>query len=428
MAEVPTVANPFDGVSQGGAIQTVMGGALAARENTETLALIAMARRFPRDQKACSGRIIIAFQRTGLAEESQYEFARGGTKISGPSIRSAEAIACEWTNLSTGWSELERFKDEQGVGVSVIEAFAIDYQTTRREAIKFVVRHWRDRKEGQGYPLREERDIYELCANQAQRRKRACILALIPGDVIESAMLQADATLKAKADTSPEGVAKLLEAFAKYGVTKAMVEKRLQRNMDAISPAQMVGLKKIGVSLRDGMSDVSEWFELLPPEAGGAAQAGTAAADAAAAVTQASQQRRTRAKGPAAPSDAPAAGAPAQAPADASAASGSSAPPPPAAAAAPAQAPAPSEAAAPSAASAPAAPQQQESLLPADAPVPADSLADEAVAAELIRRIEEPAITAARALELLDSSRTALKTKAAKDRVAEAYDRRFGDA
>ena len=32
--------------------------------------------------------------------------------------------------------------------------------------------------------------------------------------------------------------------------------------MDAIKPAQVVGLKKIYTSLRDGMSTVGTWFEL----------------------------------------------------------------------------------------------------------------------------------------------------------------------
>jgi hypothetical protein len=88
------------------------------------------------------------------------------------------------------------------VGVSEAEALSVDYETGSRKAIKFIVRHWRDTRSG-GYRLREERDICELCAKQAQRRKRACILAQIPGDVTEMAMAQASATLHTKADRIP---------------------------------------------------------------------------------------------------------------------------------------------------------------------------------------------------------------------------------
>jgi hypothetical protein len=409
MSEITQITNPFgDG---GKAPVPVMARALSAREDTEVMALIAMAKRDPRDERAAAGKIIQAFQRTGLAEEAQYEFARGGSKISGPSIRAAEAMAQEWGNLATGWSELERTQGPDGVGVSVIEAFAVDYQRTRREAIKFVVRHWRDTRDG-GYKLREERDIYELCANQAQRRKRACILALLPGDVVEMAMQQSEATLKAKADTSPEGIADLVEKFAKLGVTKPMLEKRLQRNLDAMSPAQMVGLKRIGLSLRDGMSDIAEWFE-VPPAGAPAAAPGSAAAGAADAVAQATQQRRARPKEGAgavaatavkgADPAAPAAAAPAQTPAQP-----------------PAEPPAAAQGGQPAAGA-------QASMLD-EAPVPPDAQAEEPLVLEYVRRINEPAVTAARALELVDQARTDLKTKQARDRVSAAYEARFPEA
>jgi hypothetical protein len=225
------------------------------------LALLYGARQNPRDPiKACD-RIRNAFTRVGLAEESQYSYQRGGTDIAGPSIRSAEAIRLDWGNMATGWRVVSRYLDHDGVGVSEVEAFAVDYETTNREAITFPVRHWRDTKRG-GYALTDERDIYEICANQAQRRKRACILALIPGDVVAMAMEQASVTLKSKADTSPAALAKMLEAFAPYGITREHIEAKIQRRIDAITPAQVVQLKRIYASLRDGISEPSQWFDM----------------------------------------------------------------------------------------------------------------------------------------------------------------------
>jgi hypothetical protein len=150
--------------------------------------------------------------------------------------------------------------------------------------VEFQVRHWRDTSKG-GYALKDERDIYEVIANQAQRRVRACILALIPGDVIEAAMAQASETLTANADTTPDGIARMVEAFSKYGVGKEHLEARIQRRMDAISPGQVVSLERIWQSLRDGMSRPSEWFDL--------AEADAAAADkVAAALAQRRAERR----------------------------------------------------------------------------------------------------------------------------------------
>ncbi|WP_298236366.1 hypothetical protein [uncultured Azohydromonas sp.] len=187
----------------------------------------------------------------------------------------------------------------------------IDHEANNREVIQFFVRHWRDTKHG-GYRLKDERDIYELCANQAARRKRACILAQIPGDVTEMTMEQASATLRAKADTSPEGIRRLLDTFAgEFGVTKEQIERRIQRRIESIQPAQVVGLKRIYVSLRDEMSTPSDWFEPVEAapaanDAQGEGDAG-AAAHAPTAADKAKAMLRERARPPAAPAPAPAA-------------------------------------------------------------------------------------------------------------------------
>lgn len=231
-----------------------------SRELAEMQVTYLMAQQFPRDQVKAMDRILNAFTRTTLAEKSQYQFSRGGTDIRGPSIRAMEAIAAEWCNVDSAWRERSRGVGPNGVPFSEVEAVAVDLQSRTRKRIAFIVPHWRDTNKG-GYMLKDERDIYELCANQAQRRVRACLEAVIPGDVIDAAMAQADATLKSKADTSAEAMAKMVEAFAQFGVTKEHIEKRIQRRLAAITPAQVVSLKRIYASLRDEMSDPSEWFE-----------------------------------------------------------------------------------------------------------------------------------------------------------------------
>jgi hypothetical protein len=239
-------------------------GALAQageqRVIAEVQAMLVIAKKFPRDERAAVDKILNAFTRPSLCEVAKYQYSRGGSDVDGPSIRSAEAIAQLWGNIEFGFREIGRGVGPDGAGFSEVEAYAWDMQSMTRRPAHFRVRHWRDTKKG-GYPITDERDIYELVANQAQRRVRACILAIIPGDVIEAAMSQAEATLRTKADTSPEAMVKMLEAFAAFAVTKEQIEKRIQRRLDAIQPAQVVSLKKIYASLRDGMSTPAEWFE-----------------------------------------------------------------------------------------------------------------------------------------------------------------------
>ncbi len=294
------VASPFGTRAVAAQQQTAGARQSQSRELAETQTKYLMAQQFPRDVVANTERILNAFTRPTLAEKAQYQFARGGSDIVGPSIRAAEAIAQQWGNLEQGFRELSRGIDGEGVPFSEVEAYCVDLEARTGKRLQFIVRHWRDTRQG-GYKLKDERDIYELVANQAQRRVRACILSTIPGDVTEAAMAQAERTLTTKADTSPEAMAKMLEAFGAYGVTKEQIEKRIQRRLDTIRPAQVVTLKRIYASLRDDMSEPKDWFDVEP------------VADAPAATTGAAGLKETLRQRGAAPEPTPAKGTPAPA-------------------------------------------------------------------------------------------------------------------
>jgi len=227
----------------------------ASREMAEVQAAVVMARRFPRDEIRAMEKIRNACSRPALAESAVYQYSRGGSDVSGPSIRLAEAIATAWGNIQFGVREVE-----QRNGESTCEAFAWDVESNVRVVKSFKVSHIRHTKRGDTV-LTDPRDIYEMVANQGARRVRACILGIIPGDVVEDAVKQCETTLNAKADTTPEGLKKVADAFAQYGITVKQIEARIQRRFDSITAAQVVGLRKIIVSLKDGMSKPEDWFE-----------------------------------------------------------------------------------------------------------------------------------------------------------------------
>jgi hypothetical protein len=234
--------------------------AAQSRATQEVQASLVIAKQFPRNVSRCVDQIVIACGRERLASQALYAYARGGSDISGPSIRLAEAMAQIWGNLKTGWRETDR-GIEDGVGYSDLVAYCWDLETNSSKEISFRQRHWRDKKGGKGYPITEERDIYELLANMAQRRVRACILAVIPGDVVEEAEAACDATLHAKADISDEALKKMVAAFEDVGVTRSQIEAKIQRKIVAIQPAQVIQLRKIYASIKDGMSVAGDWFE-----------------------------------------------------------------------------------------------------------------------------------------------------------------------
>jgi hypothetical protein len=226
------------------------------RAIAEVQGQILLAKKFPRNIKEAFDKIMVACQRPGLAEAAVYTYAKGGTEITGPSIRLAEVIAQNWGNISFGIRELD-----QRNGESTMEAFAWDMESNVRQTKVFQVRHIRHTRKG-SYALEDPREIYEMTANQGARRLRSCILGIIPGDITEEAVMESERTMKAKADTGPDGIKKLVSAFEVLGVSRDQIEKRIQRRLDSITAAQMVSMRKIYNSLKDNMSTIADWFEV----------------------------------------------------------------------------------------------------------------------------------------------------------------------
>ena len=109
-----------------------------SRQAQEVQAAMVIAKKFPRDEVQSFNRIMKACQRKTLAEQAMYEYPRGGTKVTGPSIRLAEAMAQNWGNLDYGIVELE-----QKNGESQVMAYAWDLETNTRQTKIFSVPHIR---------------------------------------------------------------------------------------------------------------------------------------------------------------------------------------------------------------------------------------------------------------------------------------------
>ena len=231
------------------------------REMSETLASVQMAKAFPRDVMAARDRILNSCTRPKMAETACYSYVRGGTEVNGASIRLAEMLAQNWGNMQFGIRELE-----QRNGESTCEAFAWDMETNTRQTKVFQVSHIRHTKKGD-YKLTDPRDIYEMVANNGARRLRACILGVIPSDIVEEAVNACDETLKAAFEVTPERVKAMVERFSKLEVTKSQIEARIQCHVESIRPAQLVSLGKIYNSIKDGMSKAEDWFPPIQAEA-----------------------------------------------------------------------------------------------------------------------------------------------------------------
>lgn len=240
------------------AARSVTAEMVTSRQTQEVQGQIIMAKKFPRDEIAARNRILTACQRKKLAEQAEYEYKRGTSKVTGTSIRLAEAMAQNWGNIDFGFVELE-----QRNGESQVMAYAWDLETNTRQTKVFTVPHIRETKTG-NYPLTSSRDIYEMVANQAARRVRACILGIIPGDIQEEAVEQCRKTLM-NGEEKPlkdliQGVVRTAEKD--YQVPQESLEKYIGCKAEAFSMNDLIRLKREFNSIKDGMAKREEVFEL----------------------------------------------------------------------------------------------------------------------------------------------------------------------
>lgn len=229
----------------------------------EVQAMLIIAQSYPRDQARSYMRIMESCKRLSLAEKSMYSYPRGGTTVTGPSIRLAEVLAQNWGNLKMGVREIER-----GDGYSLAESFCWDLEMNVYQTKEFEVPHEISTKQGKKI-ITDSRDIYELVANNGSRRLRACILGIIPADITESAVQQCKATLeKGSGEPLVDRIKKMLMNFAEYeiGVSHEMIEERLGHKMDLTTTAEIVELWGIYTAIRDKQAKREDFFKFPKAE------------------------------------------------------------------------------------------------------------------------------------------------------------------
>ena len=227
----------------------------ASRAVAEAQGKLLIAKKFPRNEAESYAKIMQACGRKALAEQALYAYPKGGQTVSGVSIRFAEEVARLWGNIDYGIRELS-----QKEGVSEMEAYCWDMQTNVSSSQRFTIAHERHTSKGVT-KLTDPRDVYELTANMGARRLRARILAVLPADLVDAAEQAIKNTLAGNTSESIEDqIRKMLTAFAKFGVTKELIEKRAGKQITEFFPEDVVELGTIFTSIKDGMTKARDWF------------------------------------------------------------------------------------------------------------------------------------------------------------------------
>lgn len=233
-----------------------------SKELSEIKGKMFLARQFPRDPNYALQAALQECERKELAEQAMYEFTRGDSKVRGPSIRLVEVLARHWSNITCGVDEIES-KD----GETTIKAYAWDLETNVSDSKTFTVKHIRTTRRG-SYKLTDERDIYEMVANKGARRKRACLLAVLPGWYVDAAVDACEKTLtKSLTDgqTLEEVIEKLVAAFSEFGISPGQIESKMGKEIANLSKNDVVKLRHLYSAIKDGFVKPNDAFG-LPPE------------------------------------------------------------------------------------------------------------------------------------------------------------------
>lgn len=228
----------------------------ASRAIAEAQGKLVIAKRFPRDEVQAYNRVAQACQRKGIAEKAFYSYNRGGSTVSGVTIRFAEELARCWGNIDYGIKELS-----QDDGKSEMQAYAWDLETNAQSVQNFTNPHIRE-VGGKAKILTSQRDIYEINANMGARRLRSRILAILPNDLVDMAIAECKKTLAGNNDEPLiDRVKKMIIAFSKLGVTQEQIEMRLKRKVDTMTVDDFTDYIGIYNAIKQGESKIAEWFE-----------------------------------------------------------------------------------------------------------------------------------------------------------------------
>lgn len=235
-----------------------------SRAVAEVAGAIMVARQVPRRVDAARAAMQQSCRIPRLAEKAFYSYPRGKETVTGATVHLARELARCWQNIQYGVAELRR-DDENGL--SEMTAFAWDVEANTRASTTFIVPHARDYTDRDGKPQRKQlvalRDVYESNANNAARRVREQIFAVLPPWFTDEAQEICRLTLAGDKKDLTERREAAVKAFAQIGVQRDQLEQKLGRPVDRWSIYDLPQLMITHRSLVAGELTIEEAFPAI---------------------------------------------------------------------------------------------------------------------------------------------------------------------
>lgn len=222
----------------------------------EVQAAFAMALRSPRNEDDAFGRVIAAAKRPSFQQTAVYRYPRGGQEIKGPSVNLAREFARAWRNVRYGFYVVSESED-----TCHVRGFAWDIESNMKveqdASFKLLVY----RKKG-GWQTPDERDKRELVNKHGAICERNCLLKILPRDMVEDVMFEIEKNQRQHITNDLEQHRRrVVAAFASLNVSATAVEAYVGHPLSELSPEEVLALRQIYQSIRDGNARWSEYVE-----------------------------------------------------------------------------------------------------------------------------------------------------------------------
>lgn len=235
-------------------VDATTNNAIVAAEVAKVQAQCVLAYQNPRNVLNVENKINAMCESVYLAKEAEYEYTRGGQRITGPTVKLMSTLAQCYGNITSGWQEIARTKDK-----SKVIAWAWDIENNYKYDLQFEVPLYREAKGGRTL-LTSDRDIYEHVANFAARRVRKCIESVIPRYLVDMALEKCHTTLESKVDIKAELKKAVNWLKTYYNVELVQLEEKLGMKYDAFGNVQYASIQKWCNALRDGTAKKEDLF------------------------------------------------------------------------------------------------------------------------------------------------------------------------
>lgn len=244
-----------------------------AEARAEVEARFALAYKFPRDPDVARSRILKDCRRPRFAEDALYAIRRGGTTITGPSIRMVEAMLLSWGNVYSKSlithedhekRKIRNFVTDLERNVTFDQEMIVP-KTKERRSIRDGEKPLSTRMNHSGQMLyilpSTPDDVRQLEGAMVSRAIRNNGKRIIPSDILAEAIELINQTRRDRTAEDPDAARKaLVDSFASLNIGADDLKEYLGHGLEKCTPAQLDELRLDYVALREGNTT---WQELL---------------------------------------------------------------------------------------------------------------------------------------------------------------------